>query len=116
MKPELIENCPKMKPRGAKWTKKQPSGAKWTKNGAKRSKNSKQIAQDGPRQRRRAAQEAQPGLWCTAGAPKWRPKSTKIDEKNHLKIDHFLDHFSYRFFFDFRTKSGRKMIEKSIKK
>ena len=50
MKPELIENGLKVKPRGAKWTKKkQPSGAEWTKNGAKRSKNSKQIAQGGPR-------------------------------------------------------------------
>ena len=74
------------------------------------------MAQDGPRQRRRAAQEAQPGLSRTAGAPKWRPKSTKIDEKIDLKIDHFFDHFSYRFFFDFRSKNGRKINQKMMKK
>ena len=94
----------------------EPRGANLIKNGAKRSENSKQIAQDGPRQRQRAAQEAQTGLWRTAGAPKWRPKSTKINEKKYLKIYNFFDHFSYGFFFDFRSKNGRKMIEKSIKK
>ena len=103
MKPDLTE---KLEARETKWTKKC----------RREEQKSKRIAQDGPRQRQRAAQEAQTGLWCTAGPPKWRPKSTKIDEKIDLKIDHFFDHFSYRFFFDFRSKNGRKMIEKSIKK
>ena len=72
-----------------------PRGPKLTKNGAKRGKKSKQIAQDGRRQRQRAAQEAQTGLWWKAGGPKWEPKSTKIGEKINEKIDHFFDHFLY---------------------
>ena len=105
MKPELIENGLKMKPRGAKLTKKQPSEAKWTKNGAKRSKNSKQIAQDGPRQRRRAAREAQKGLWWKAGPPKWRPKSIKTS----IKIDGFSDRCWGAFLARFRGARSSKL-------
>ena len=111
MNPELIENCLKMKPRGAKWTKKQTSGAKWTKNGAKSNTNSKQIAQDGPRQRRRAAREAQTGLWRNSGPPKWKPKSTKIDEKSIQKSIIFL----ITFRIDFSSIFDRKIVEKCCK-
>ena len=64
-----------------KWGQEEQSGPKMEPRGAKTRSRSHKMAQDGPRQRRRAAQEAQPGLSRTAGAPKWRPKSTKIDEK-----------------------------------
>ena len=92
-----------------KWGQEEQSGPKMEPRGAKTRSRSHKMAQDGPRQRRRAAQEAQPGLSRTAGAPKWRPKSTKIDETIVLKIDHFFDNFSYRFFFDFPSKNGRKI-------
>ena len=77
MKPELVEDGPKMEPRGAK-----------TQSGMRK------MAQDSTRQRQRAAQEAQPGLWWKAGAPEWRPKSieigSKINEKNKFYFDNFV--------------------------
>jgi len=64
--PKALENRPKMEPRGVE---NRIEAAKMT--------------QDSARQLPRAAMVAQTRLSRTAGVPKWKPKSTKIDEKNN---------------------------------
>ena len=88
-RPDSIKNRSKMEPRGGK-----------NRIGARK------MTQDSARQLPRAAMVAQTRLSRTAGVPKWRPKSTKIDEKNDWKIDDFLNRSSFRFFFDFRSKNA----------
>ena len=68
MKPDLVENRPKMEPRRAK-----------------NRIGTRKMAQHSAIQLPRAAMVAQTGLWRKAQAPKWKPKSTKIDEQIYLK-------------------------------
>ena len=60
----MVENWSKMEPRGVN-----------------NRIEARKMTQDSARQPPRAAKAAQTGLWCKAWAPKWIPKSTKIDEK-----------------------------------
>ena len=108
MKPELIENGPKMKLRGAKWTIKP---TKWSKMNQKWSQEEQKLEADRTRWPKTTPQ-SRPGGPTRAMVA----KSFKIDEKSDLKIVHFFDYFSYRFFFNFCLKNRRKNVEKLIEK
>ena len=49
-----------------KWSQEEQNAPKMKPRGAKNRSGSRKMAQDSARQRQRAAQEAQPGLWCKA--------------------------------------------------
>ena len=81
----------------------EPRGAKWSKNGAKTSKKSKWIAQDGPRQRQ-TAPKSRPGRPTRPIPERRRPKmEAQIDQNRWKKLfkNMFFDNVSYHFFFDF---------------
>ena len=65
--------------------------------GGKNRIRARKMTQDSARQLPRAVMVAQTRLWWNSGVPKWRPKSTKIDEKNIEKSFTFLIAFRIDF-------------------
>ena len=100
-----------------------PRGAKWTKNGAKGSKNSKQIAQDGTRWPK-TAPKSRPRGPTRAMVHSWGSKmEAKIDQnrwKNWFKNRSFFGSLFVSIFLRFLieewSKNGWKIDQKMMKK
>ena len=94
MKPELVENHEKMKPRGAKWVKKT---AKWSKMDQKWSQEEQKLEADRTRWPK-TAPKSRPG-----GPTRAIPYSRRLQNggQNPSKsMKKSIKDFSYRFFFD----------------
>ena len=100
-----------------------PRGAKWTKNGAKGSKNSKQIAQDGTRWPKTAPKSRPRGPTRAIPYSRGSKMEAKIDQnrwKNWFKNRSFFWSLFVSIFLRFSiekwSKNGRKIDQKMMKK
>ena len=109
---KFIKNGAKRSSFDQKWSQEEQNGPKMEPRGAKSRSRSHKMAQDSAEE---PPGRPNPGYGVQLGLQNGgqnRPKSMKtLIFKSIL----FFDDFSYRFFFDFRSKNCRKNIEKSIK-
>ena len=104
MKPELIENGPKMKPRGAKWTQKT---AKWSKMDQKWSQEEQKLEADRTRWPKTAPRQL---FFATFGS---QSHATINKSRSFLRVFAFLSDFGSKMCQDApkMRQEGHKMSE-----